>query len=108
QLLLGTFATVIGSLLAAHWALLSNWGTRPVEVEHVEAQPLDFQIDLNTATHLELMQLEGIGEMLAERILADREQNGPFDSIDDLRRVKGIGPKTVEKLRPYVRVGKRE
>lgn len=106
QLLLGTIATVIGLLLAAHWALLSNWGTQPVEVERVEPQPLNYQIDVNTATRLELMQLDGIGEMLAERIIADRDRNGPFADVDDLRRVKGIGPKTVEKMRPYVRIGK--
>jgi competence protein ComEA len=41
---------------------------------------------------------------LARRIVADREQNGPFRSVDDLARVKGIGPKTLEHLRPWVRL----
>lgn len=105
QVLLASFAAVIGLLLAAHWALLSHWGQRPVEVEHLEGQSLDYQIDVNTADRLELMQLEGIGETLADRIVDDRETNGPFETIDDLQRVKGIGPKTVEKLRPFARAG---
>jgi competence protein ComEA len=60
--------------------------------------------DLNTATRSDLMSLKGIGKVRASSIIADREQNGPFRSVDDLKRVKGIGKKTVEKLRPFLRV----
>ena len=104
QVLLAVFTFAFCGLLTVHWVRLSNWGTRPVEVEHLESQPLDYQINLNTADRLELMQLGGIGETLADRIIDDRERRGDFANIDDLQRVKGIGPKTVEKLRPYVRV----
>ena len=62
-------------------------------------------IDLNTATQSDLMSLKGIGEVRARSIIADREKNGPFRSVDDLRRVKGIGKKTVERLRSLVTVG---
>jgi competence protein ComEA len=77
-----------------------------VEVDRLESESLDYRIDVNTATWVEWAQLDGIGEALAERIVADREANGPFKSVDDLRRVKGIGPKTLARIRPYLTLGK--
>jgi competence ComEA-like helix-hairpin-helix protein len=59
-------------------------------------------IDLNQATRKELMDLPGIREVLADRILADRQKQGPYRSVDELDRVFGIGKKTIEKIRPYV------
>ena len=59
------------------------------------------KINLNTASAAELDLLPSIGPTLAARIIADREANGPFGSLDDLDRVPGIGPKTVAKLVPY-------
>ena len=57
-------------------------------------------IDLNTATAQELELLPGIGPVMAGRIIAYREANGPFTSIDDVENVPGIGPKTLESIRP--------
>ncbi|MEX0876582.1 MAG: ComEA family DNA-binding protein [Phycisphaerales bacterium] len=57
------------------------------------------RIDVNTATLAELDLLPGIGPALGQRIIDARDADGPFDSIDDLQRVSGIGPRTVEKLR---------
>ena len=45
--------------------------------------------------------LPGIGEVLADRIENDRQENGDFGSLEGLRRVKGIGKKSIEKLRPF-------
>ena len=59
-------------------------------------------LDLNTATAGELETLPGIGPVMAERIIAYREANGRFSSVDDLDNVAGIGPKTLESLRPLV------
>ena len=56
-------------------------------------------VNVNTATKEELCTLDGIGEVLAQRILEDREANGPYRSVEDLLRVKGIGEKTLEKIR---------
>lgn len=68
-----------------------------------QAPRLDvLQINLNEATWEDLQLLEGVGEITAEKIISDREANGPYRTPDDLQRVSGIGPKTVEKLRPFV------
>jgi len=63
-------------------------------------------VDLNTATSAQLEAIPGIGKSLAERILAFREKNGAYASLDDLLKVQGIGEKSLEKLRPYLVVAK--
>lgn len=62
------------------------------------------QLDLNVATEAELALLPGIGPVSAARILADRKRNGPFLSVEDFVRVPGIGPKTLDKCRPFLLV----
>ncbi|MFW6174685.1 MAG: helix-hairpin-helix domain-containing protein [Chloroflexota bacterium] len=59
-------------------------------------------VDLNTASQAALEALPGIGPVLAERIIAWRETNGKFQSLDDIANVRGIGPKTTEGLRGLV------
>lgn len=67
-----------------------------------EAHP----IDLNTADGAALETVPGIGKSLSQRILAFREKNGPFTSVDDLLKVQGIGEKSIQKLKPYLTVAK--
>lgn len=63
-------------------------------------------LDINTATAGQLAeQLPGIGPAKALRIIQWREQHGPFEDVEQLQEVKGIGPKTLEKLRALVRIG---
>jgi len=61
-----------------------------------------FPIDLNTAAREELLELPGIGDKLAERILAYRKSHGAFRNVEELRKVKGIGKKRMEQVRPLV------
>ncbi len=61
-------------------------------------------VNLNRATVSELRQLPGIGPVTADRIVAYREENGPFRTPEDLIRVSGIGPRTLERLAPLVTV----
>lgn len=68
----------------------------------------DAPVDVNTATRVQLMTLPGIGEAKADAILAYREEHGPFESVDDLLGVKGIGPAVLEQLREHIVIGKAE
>ena len=61
-------------------------------------------INVNTAKKDELIFLPNVGPVTGERIIRFREDFGVFKSIDDLTRVKGIGPKTLDKLRKYVTI----
>lgn len=63
------------------------------------------KITLNTATREQLMTLPGVGESTADLILSYREKHGRFKTLDDLTNVHGIGPKKIERLRPYVTLG---
>jgi competence protein ComEA len=69
--------------------------------ESKKGLPPGVKIDVNHATSEELQKLEGIGPVMAAKIIEERNK-GPFRSPDDLRRVKGIGPKTMEKIRPFL------
>jgi len=105
RLFIGVTAALALTWMAVRWAQLSGWGMQPIEIEQLQPREYDYRIDINSAGWIEWVQMERIGETLATRIIEDREQNGPFENIDDLKRVKGIGPKTVEKLRPWLKVG---
>lgn len=59
-------------------------------------------LNINTASSKELQTLPNIGERTAKRIIDYRSQHGNFASVNALQDVKGIGPKTIEKLRPFV------
>lgn len=59
---------------------------------------------MNTATAAELETLPGIGEVLAQRIVDHRTENGPFTSVDQLVDVSGIGDAILESIRELVTV----
>lgn len=63
---------------------------------------LDPPIDVNLADSLELQLLPGIGPVLAQRIIDYRHIHGPFRSVEELDKIYGIGPKTVQKVRHYL------
>lgn len=59
-------------------------------------------VNINTADKALLTELPGIGPAIADAILAYRQGNGNFKSIDELTKVKGIGEKSLAKLKPYL------
>jgi len=68
------------------------------------ARSISRLINLNTASAAELELLPGIGPAIAQRIVSDREFRGRFRSLNELDRVSGIGPRTIERLRDKVTV----
>jgi competence protein ComEA len=79
-----------------------------VDLEIVIGEPTSSktsnQININTATQSELESLSGIGPVYAQAIIKYRLENGPFEKIEDIQEVSGIGPVTFEKIRPYITV----
>jgi len=71
--------------------------TSPLERGGAQAS-VERRIDINTAPVHLLQTLPGVGPRLAQRIIASREADGPFASVSDLQRVKGIGTRTVARL----------
>jgi len=71
-------------------------------------QPAAAQIDINSASAEQLTAIPGIGQVMAQRIVQFREEQGPFKRVEDLLKIKGIGEKSFQRIRPYVRIGKSE
>jgi competence protein ComEA len=79
---------------------LTRWSTRPPPIEK-GVVPLS-PFDLNRASATDLENIPGLGPTLAARIVEERQRQGGFRSLDDLRKVKGIGPATLERIRPFL------
>ena len=91
-------------LLLAQWVWTSQRRPEPLRVTRGTKAEAGFLIDVNQAGWVDWMQLEGVGPSLASRIVADREVHGPFATIDDLQRVPGIGPATLDRIRASLRI----
>lgn len=89
-------------LMAAAWWRHGGLGGELVDIDRAPPLVARFQVDVNRADWPELIQLPGVGQVLAERLIAERERDGAFRSIDDLERVRGIGPRTLDRIRPYL------
>lgn len=71
----------------------------------LETEAITFPISINKAEKEDFMALPGIGEVLAERILAYREENGSFDAPEELLNVEGIGKKRLEEILDLITIG---
>jgi competence ComEA-like helix-hairpin-helix protein len=90
------------------WRHPENIGTKYLRAEMLSegANPSEaFPININTADQALLELLPGIGPVYARRIIEYRQLNGGFNNIGQLRQINGIGPKTMQKLRPNVITG---
>lgn len=94
------------STFAARSAVANDPSRVPVtsKAAKTKTPPAAESICINTSSKEELMRLPGIGPAYAGRIVAFRAEHGPFRRLEELRQVKGIGPKTFERVKPYLRL----
>lgn len=88
--------------MAIYWWQQGGLQGRLVEVEQLPTRRAEFRVDVNTAAWPELAQVPEIGETLAKRIVEYRKMHGPFQSLETLLDVPGIGPRTFERMRPIL------
>ena len=91
-------------LVAMAWNWFANGGHlgRLVNIDTAPQLHYQYGVEINSATWPEFLVLPGIGEILARRVVESRRLDGPFDRHDQLMRVKGIGPKILERMQPYL------
>ncbi len=98
-----TICSVFLVILTYQYLSLALEKPEPLPWEPGESAQL-FRVDVNNGTWIEWSQLQGIGPSLAHRIVADRAANGAFQTIDDVQRVHGIGPMTLDRIRPWLTI----
>lgn len=96
-----TIAVFVAMCLAGQlvWRSLAD---SPIDIDRAPRLSQQFCLDINRADWIEWTLLPRVGETLARRIVESRSEKGPFRSTEDLLRVRGIGPKTLENMRPYL------
>ncbi|MEZ4417470.1 MAG: ComEA family DNA-binding protein [Gemmatimonadota bacterium] len=97
-LLLDPEAGALDSLLTATDSAVADQERRTRPIEDGEL------LDVNRAGEEELDRLPRVGPGLARAIIAERERGGPFATVEALARVRGVGPATLERLRPHIEV----
>jgi competence protein ComEA len=103
-----TIATLVAvALLVGAGAAVTPLSATTKKPKESAGEGVAKPVDLNRATQQELTGVPGIGKVLAERIVKFRDRHGPFRRVEDLLKVKGIGEKSFDKLRPHVTVGKK-
>ena len=79
--------------------------TEAVEEPTEETEEISFPIPINLADKEEIMALPGIGEVLAERIIAYRKEHGEFSAVEELLNVEGLGKKRLEAILDLISIG---
>jgi competence protein ComEA len=85
-----------------YWVVQGGPRGELIEIDRAEPLSARYLVDINKAEWPELAELPDIGETMARRIVDSRKSVGAFQDHNDLRRVRGIGPRTLEKMKPYL------
>lgn len=88
--------------MAGYWARHAWQGDRLIEIDRAPKTRTAYVVDINEAGWPELSQIPGLGETLARRIVDRRAEQGPYRDLDELRDIQGIGPRTLERMRPFL------
>ena len=91
--------------LPAEFMTVPSVTTDPEPAETEETRVISFPISINDADKESLMALPGIGEVLAQRILDYRDENGAFSAPEELLNVEGIGKKRLEEILDLITIG---
>ena len=88
--------------MGVYWFVQGGPRGELIEIDRAEPLTARYLVDINKAEWFEFAELPGVGAIMAQRIVESRAEAGPFKDQDDLRRVRGIGPLTLEKMKPYL------
>jgi competence protein ComEA len=88
--------------MGMYWFVHGGHRGELIQIDWAKPLTARYRVDINVAEWPELAELPDIGETLARRIVESRAAEGRFVDHNDLLRVNGIGPRTLERLRPYL------
>jgi competence protein ComEA len=97
----GLIACALGGM-AFYWFAHGGHRGELIEIDRADPLTARYLVDVNKADWPEFAELPEIGETLARRIVESRAEAGAFGDHEDLLRVRGIGPRTLERLKPYL------
>jgi competence protein ComEA len=88
--------------MGVYWILRGGPRGELIQIDRANPLTARYLVDINKAAWPEFAELPDVGETLARRIVESRAEAGAYKDHDDLLRVRGIGPRTLEKLKPYL------
>ena len=102
QLVAAAILAAALAVLGLYWTYQQFFGRGLIDIDRAPPREILFLVDVNEADWPELALLPDVGEQLARRIVEYRAKHGPFRDLDQLKDVRGIGPKTFDGMRPYL------
>lgn len=103
QLAAGTITIVCLCVMIVSWGIEFVHRGHSIDIDRsIEAPNVELKIDINQAAWPELTLLPEISETMARRIVEHREEHGKFKSRDEVTNVRGIGPRTLDAIEPYL------
>lgn len=98
----GLKTSVLLSVLLLFATMVATAGSETLKESSADAATT--QVDINRADEAGLQAIPGIGPALARRIVEFREANGPFSRVEDIMKVRGIGEKSFQKIKSFIKV----